>query len=248
MPNNYLSKMYPIFVACIMACNSEPQKTDTFHGYVKIVQIADLNTEELSYLPAQARDSIVRDGWNVTTHGLERSKIFERSLYETYHKHDFILTANGIPIEWHSDGSFLAKNIPITDGISPEISIIINGTKRTAPFISTEIIASQNGTSDININWYKLRESAHTHTDSTSGLLTSEPVPCLDFNGPYGDCVNYSSGASKYLNFIKSDCYYAWIPYGLCWLDFFGNGDDHYCDNMTNCSHFIGHPAERHCH
>ena len=39
---------------------------------------------------------------------------------------------------------------------------------------------------------------------------------CMDYNGVFTDCVNYSSGWKKYRNFILSDCDYA-LGQGHCW-------------------------------
>lgn len=40
----------------------------------------------------------------------------------------------------------------------------------------------------------------------------------LDYNGPFGNCINYSSGWWKYQNFIASDCNIAMqFPTFMCW-------------------------------
>jgi len=45
--------------------------------------------------------------------------------------------------------------------------------------------------------------------ESVKGLLGLESAeaiyPCRDYNGSYGNCVNYDSGTGKYINFIGSD-------------------------------------------
>ncbi len=39
---------------------------------------------------------------------------------------------------------------------------------------------------------------------------------CMDYNGIFTDCENYSSGAGRYQNWYMSDCHYAMLQ-GRCW-------------------------------
>lgn len=70
--------------------------------------------------------------------------------------------------------------------------------------------------------------------------------PCLDYNGPHGDCVDgkklFKGGLR---NFTGSDCGRA-IDNGHCWTEWMpGKSCNHKGDN---CSKLIDHSSEHHCH
>lgn len=82
-----------------------------------------------------------------------------------------------------------------------------------------------------------------SHDESNESNITV--LPCLDYNGPYGNCVNYSSGWRKYTNFVFSDCDLA-SDRGHCWSEFMPG---HSCNHGgRNCSVYIGHSQRHHCH
>lgn len=69
--------------------------------------------------------------------------------------------------------------------------------------------------------------------------------PCLDYNNPYGDYENVDKGKKRHDNFRDSDCHYA-MKKGHCWTELMpGRSCNHGGDN---CSKFIGHPSNLHCH
>lgn len=69
--------------------------------------------------------------------------------------------------------------------------------------------------------------------------------PCLDYNNPYGDYENANKGKKRYDNFWDSDCHRA-MKKGYCWAELMpGISCNHGGDN---CSKFIGHPSNFHCH
>jgi len=75
--------------------------------------------------------------------------------------------------------------------------------------------------------------------------------PCRDYNGGYGNCVNYSSGSGQYTNFIGSDCQTA-MARGFCWEELMpGYSCAHFIawlGRYENCSPLVGHSYYHHCH
>lgn len=50
-----------------------------------------------------------------------------------------------------------------------------------------------------------LTKAAGFVKESFTAPIALALYPCRDYNGPYGNCVNYDSGTQKYINFIGSD-------------------------------------------
>lgn len=83
----------------------------------------------------------------------------------------------------------------------------------------------------------------------SEGVTTQSHLPCLDCNGPWGDCkkpghVIGNQWGSGGLNFVLSDCDQAYFRAG-CWRD---HTRYRYCNGSRNCSPMIGHSSYHHCH
>jgi hypothetical protein len=233
-------------------CGSSEPRLQTFSGRFMLIQVADLPQSDIDNIPANMMPAIQQGGWTRTSRGLERSKIFARTHFEQYRKDEVVVTLNGVPLEWHSDGTYEAKDVPVSPSDQIKTELVMNGEEKHSDFIGTELVPTSDGHHDVNLLWYKLREPEHSNEGHNHGgvVHSAAYVPCLDYNGPFGNCVNYSSGFGRYQNFVASDCDYAWGNYGYCWADMVGGDDSggRYCNGTKNCSPLIGHSSYHHCH
>jgi hypothetical protein len=58
-------------------------------------------------------------------------------------------------------------------------------------------------------------KNCSTYLNINKGRCTFNSSTCMDYNGIFTNCVNASSGARRYINFIESDCDYA-MGRGYC--------------------------------
>lgn len=247
----------PVFACLTMGCgDAEPPVVNltTIEGDVILTQVADLSDEEIARLPQEILPAVEQGGWQRSELGLERSKVLTPGLITATHSHGLEIRVNGVPIDWAEDGSFIARDVPVTETGELNVDLVIYDKARTASFIKADVDQSR-GNTDIRIRWYKLQQPAHDehaeheHLGTASSELHTAGFACRDYNGPFGDCKNYHDGLWKYTNFILSDCDYAWGTYGVCWLDMLGDeGADRYCNANRNCSALIGHSHSHHCH
>jgi hypothetical protein len=122
---------------------------------------------------------------------------------------------------------------------SHRLQVVLDDRKEVLVDRTVIITAGRSRSKDIYAYYRTIDEVVHGNQRGSQSN-----VPCLDYNGPYGDCVNYSSGWRRYQNFILSDCDRAYFADG-CWRD---STNNRHCNGSHNCSHAIGHSSGHHCH
>lgn len=218
-------------------------------GYAWMTQVAELTHEDIANLNDEVMDVILATGWTRTLRGFERSKLVEPQVVWDIMGIEFIFEVDDREITIAEDGSISMDMVPTA---IPAVRLFTRkGVEReeyTSPSVEYSVFTDRNGRSGIEIASFRAGPRAQEYSNHHHGgdSASSASLPCIDYNGRYGNCTNYSSGWRKYVNFILSDCDYAWGSYGYCWYD---HGDNSYCNGTTrNCSSLIGHSSSHHCH
>lgn len=95
---------------------------------------------------------------------------------------------------------------------------------------------------------YSLTEKRNHHHSAApqAGPGPGDAIRCLDYNGPYGNQVNYSHWYWRaWANYVGSDCDLAFFQ-AACYLD--NTTPWGPCDGQRNCSAAIGHCFSYHRH
>ena len=88
-----------------------------------------------------------------------------------------------------------------------------------------------------------VRAHSELHDQHHGGHHTNSHLPCLDYNGPYGNQKDNQWWGQSNVNFIGSDCDVAF--YTCMWYDFTKSP---ICNGSYNCSSLIGHCTGYHKH
>lgn len=252
-------------VVGMTGCDSPSNQNDTesawtaVTGRVLLVQVADLSPSDLEAMPEEIWSAVEESGWFTTPRGLEREKPLTGTLLRKYGATAFGIAVDGRPITIGEEGEF-AVDLP-DRSYRPSVTLLMDGEVVGSEVVQVEWVAQNERSPEIHVLWHKLRDQHGLHDHHAGGDhdghgepteedgLQKSHIACLDYNGRFGNCRNYSSGWRRYANFVLSDCDYAWGTFGLCWLDQFGReGADRFCDGSRNCSSLIGHAQREHCH
>ncbi len=194
-------------------------------GTLTVVTVEELDATEWALMPLDMLSHLYAHGWTRTDRGLERREDVTPFTLRTA---DGEATVN-------ADGTFRFRG-------SEEPKLYYQGFEILPDAPLTRKV--ENGVVQLTVTLSIRDHLTHHEHLPKAGDPSVQYVPCLDYNGPWGnqrDYPHYHPQAA--INFNGSDCWSAWP---VCMLRDFTPWK--YCNGSRNCSGLIGHCSGYHRH
>ncbi len=223
----FLALLGGIVIAACTDTAGPPRSTQSSSGTLNARSVMEFTDVEVSGLPPEFVAALEAKGWVRAADGFERRE----------HLHEFSVKSGGRTSSVGEDGEFLAasandlvvqyQGYDLNPAIAPLTCEVRDGR---VTLVLTLSVSSH------------LARRSHEHGKVDDPDVTSH-LPCLDYNGPWGNQRPNQPGYQGIVNFNGSDCWSAWP---VCMVRDFTWWP--YCNGHRNCSGLIGHCGTYHRH
>lgn len=215
-----------------VACTSQTDpagRSGATSGTLRVRSVIEFTDADADALPSEFAATLREHGWVRTASGFERSE----------NPQTFSVTSGGSTSPVADDGSFRSES-------AADLRLNYQGyalNPAIVPLTREEHDGRVTLTLTLSVSEH-LRHHAHGHAHPKAGDPQPEShLPCLDYNGPWGNQRPNQPFPQSAYNFNGSDCMSAWP---VCMVRDFTWWP--YCNGHRNCSAIIGHCGTYHRH
>lgn len=219
-----------LLTSCGQDGSENPVKPGTGEGVLLVSKFSPMTQAEMDSIPPEVMALAHEHGWYHVSGGMEQLGP------------GINLTVRSGNLRVVTDGAGKFQLL----GIEPHAAIKVFAGEQEITDLPLEV-TWEDGRCTAKLHYSLVQKRAHQHHGSPQiGPGPGDSIRCLDYNGPYGNQINYSHWYWRaWVNYVGSDCDLAFYQ-AACYLDNITPWGP--CDGQHNCSATIGHCFGYHRH